>query len=258
MMGDLAFQFRSWMRPNWNRYFGARWNRSVYNEAMGSYRKGAYISLGEYLGSPINNAINIRREQDLSVMQTIGNIVQGYGTFLTNARVHWKELSLQDRQNAMRAVQNLANIVTVGGLLTLISALSGDGEDDEQTYAMALAIYELNAVFTETAEFVPVIGWAGTLTRTKQYTMASERVLFEWMKLAKLIGLYPLQDDYTRQYQQGIYKGQSKLFVSGMKNIPIVRQGHKFAYIPAYTSWYKLYNPFAGVTDMFKTKKEDK
>jgi len=245
ILGDLAFQFRSWMRPNWNRFFGVRFGKSTFNEGLRSFRKGAFISLGEFLASPIIYNYQAYKRNDIEGKQVFARILSDYKSFFSNVILHWRSMSLQDRQNAWRALANLLYLANIGLLLTFIGFL--DDDDEEQAYMTALLIYELNATFTDTSAFIPIVGWMGTLSRTKQYTMASERVIIDNIKMMWQLLSYPFASDKSKYYRSGMYKGKSRLGVSLMKNTPIVRQGHKFQYIPYYTKWYELHNPFTSL-----------
>lgn len=96
LIGDLAFQFRAWMRPNFIRYFGQRFGRSVYNEALGSYRKGAFISLYDFISSP---AKLDRTSEELTAGKALYTILGNYAKFFGNMRFAYSTLSLQEQQN---------------------------------------------------------------------------------------------------------------------------------------------------------------
>ena len=40
--GDLFMQFRKWIRPNLIRYFGRRFNKTIFNEMLGTWEVPVY------------------------------------------------------------------------------------------------------------------------------------------------------------------------------------------------------------------------
>ena len=242
--GDLAMQFRSWVRPNFARYSGKRWNRSTYSEALMGYQKGAYISLWDLVTTPIRANRSYTGEQR-TAMEAFVNILTDYAVFFKNAGVYYNRLSPHEKANIQRALTNFYGIILTSGALSLLGVVIDEDEDSVTNYAVALAIYELNMVHSEITQLVPIAGWHGFYTRSKQHPFASEKVIFDAYKLAQNLLTYPLQNEEARRYQRGIHSGRLRIEVQAEKLTPIYRQKDKFVNMQQYVSWYRLYNPFS-------------
>jgi len=240
LLGDMAMQFRAWIRPNFVRYFGQRWGRSVYNEALGSFRKGAWNSMQDFITSPFKMAKYNSRE--LTSKQAFVNIMKAYGEFFANLRFNYRAMNIQDRQNIRRNMGNFINIaMSIAGLL-LLNALSDDDEKDNP-YMLSFALYELNALYNEHTELLPGIGWYKSIIQAKQYLTPSERIVDDTFSILYTLTTYPFLNPEDRVFSNGMYNGEDKLKIAIMKNTPLFRQYHKMMYIPLYNNWYKAYNP---------------
>lgn len=242
---DLAFQFRSWVKPNWDRYMGKRWNRAVYSEGLGTYQKGIYTSFKDFLATPIR-ANKLYGESDMTQREVFGKILKDYKNFLLNARVYYRRLGSSEQANIRRMMAHMSMVLTTSLSLTLLGRLALRSEDEDQIIQnklLAFTIYELSMIHAEITQFVPVLGWYGFYQRSKQHPLAAEKVMADKARLVTSIMKYPFQDEDQRYYQQGPYKDRSRIEVQASKLAPIYRQKHKWENIGMYTGWYKLYNP---------------
>ena len=244
-VGDLALQFRSWVKPNWDRYMGKRWGRSVYSEALGTYQKGAYVSMYDFLTTPIR-ANKTYTGEERTQLEALSSIVGDYFSFFKNASVYYHTLPLHEQANIWRAATNFLGILITSASLALLGKLVSRGEDEDKvdSYALALFVYELNMIHSEITQFIPVAGWHGFYRRSKLHPLAAEKVLHDMAKLAQNTLAYPFQDDEQRYHQRGIYKDRLRIEVQASKLTPIYRQRDKFENLQSYVAWYKLYNPF--------------
>ena len=244
---DLAFQFRSWLKPNWDRYFGKRWGRSTYNEGLRTYQKGVYTSAYQFLTRPIRTN-KIYGKDDRTTLEALKNLLTHYADFFTNARYYYRILPEHEQANIWRATTNFIGMITTSFLLLALGKLAGDKDDERkaiENQLLALSIYELNMIHSEITQFVPGLGWHGFYQRSKQYPLAAEKVLVDMINLTNTLIKYPFQDDEDRRYQAGPYKGRTRLDVQSKRFIPIYRQIHKWEQLGMYTGWYKMYNPLS-------------
>ena len=156
---------------------------------------------------------------------------------------NYKNLPLQERQNIRRMGGNFINVMLAVTSILLLGAL-GDDDEKDNSYMYALALYELNAVYNEHTEFVPIVGWYKSIVQAKQYITPSERIIASNFSILYSLSTYMFIDDEDKTYSSGIYKYENKLKTASMKNTQVLRQIHKMQYIPAYNDWYKAYNPF--------------
>ncbi len=254
---DLALQFRSWVKPNWDRYMSKRGTglgfssknlgRSVYSEGLGTYQKGIYISMWDFLVTPIR-ANKIYGKNDRNTLEAFRAILSDYAHFFANAAVFYRQLPIHERANIKKAAVNFSAIIGTSLGLVVLGALAKGDDDDKrkniENKALALSIYQLNMLHSELTQFIPGAGWHGFYVRSKQYPLAAEKTFIDLWKLSTGIIKYPFQDDEARYYQTGAYKDRLRIEVLANKSMPIYRQVHKWQQLGMYTGWYKMYNPF--------------
>jgi polyhydroxyalkanoate synthesis regulator phasin len=248
--GQLASQFRNWIKPNWNKYFGIRWNRSVYDSSLGNYQKGAYISLFDFIANPIRNAYEMDTTTNISGIKAFHALYKGTTELIQHFKFYKDSMNLEERANCKRAVMNLIQVVLTSAALKIGSTMLGETDDEKKqtlkdNYAASVAMYELTMYYSEISQFVPGVGWYGTVAKTQQSIAAGQTVLQKGAKATLNLMFYPFQDDKDRIYQTGIYKGQDK-WLANLKTVtPIARQWDKMSNIASYMAWYKMYNPFS-------------
>lgn len=247
-IGEVLLQFRSWMRPNFNRYFGSRLFRTKFNEGLGTWQKGAYVSAWDFITIPIRDAMKPHnRTGKVSPVEAVTNMIRDYGKFLRNISIHFKNLAPYEQANIMRAVANLVQILGLSSLLYLLGSISDTEDGEKEMYALAFAIYELNMIHSEITQFTVPYGMAGMISRTKQYVAPSEKVFLDTYKMMQHLFAYPFRDEDAREYQAGVFRGRDKLSVAFQRNTPFIRQHYKAVNVPVFTDWYKLHNPFSSL-----------
>jgi hypothetical protein len=246
--GELALQFRSWMRPNWVRYFGARWGRAKFDEGLGVWQKGAYSSLFDFIGSPFkNNPLLFGRGNDTTAAQALKNLLTDSMELITNLKFHYNILPEHEKANIMRAITNALSVIGLSLSMMLIGRLATrDDEEDIDNIGLAMLIYQANATHAEITQFVPIYGWYGAVSRTVQSPFAAQKVLLDIYKVFQTAMEYPFMSPENRVYDRGVFEGKDVLGNRLARATPIVRQFHKFDNIKNYTNWYRLYNPFVG------------
>lgn len=246
MIGELAFQFRNWMRPNWNRYFGTRFGKQQFSESLGSYRKGTFISVYDFLTIPIKNQRTYRVIGEDDGKSAMINILSGYKDLLFNAKYYYNTLSLEDKANLKRAFANLGQLLTVSAAIAIASAMIGGDDDDKEekirnNFGLSLYMYELSGLQSDLAQFLPT-SWIPTLKKTKENTIAGETFISNIFTGLYNLASYPFLDEEDAIYQTGIYRGKSKVEVDFWTKTPILRQIYRFETLPSQTARIKAYS----------------
>ena len=169
---------------------------------------------------------------------------KGYIEFLQNYSYYYNNLPTHKRANINRALFSISSMAISTMLLYATYALVG-GDDDKKkldNFWVASTIYQLSAIQTELFETTP-FGWATFYLRSKRNIMASERSITDLAAFFYYTMLYPFQTDKQRNYQTGMYKGDSKAEIRLEKAIPLWRQIHNFEYLSATINYYHMYNP---------------
>lgn len=244
VLGQAALQFRKWMRPNWNRYYGPKFGRSQFSEGTQTEKKGAYTSWGQFIMRPSKgHSILKPSKEDETSWKAVRNLMNDYGKFVSQARVHYNLLSHVDKANVKRVNHQMLMIATMATLLTGLGALEDDDKPIDN-YSYALAIFQLNRLYTELIEFAPVYGWLSQANRTLQYPAASEKSMLDLAKFVQNMFMYPFRSDEERVFQNGRKYDRDKVWDSTIKNTPILNQIDKMANIEDYVSYYKMFRLF--------------
>ena len=244
LWGQALFQFRKWMVPTWNRWFGIRTGGSQWSERTGDWNKGIYTSAFEFLGSPKRrNPLGIlhRRGEGVTITKAFKNIIHDYLRFFATAKSQWQFLDEYEKSNIRKAAYQLAMITTVAVMLGILAGIKGD--DDEPGFAYSALVYELNSYYTELLSPVPVVGWYQNAKMFMDYPVASEKTLIDLWKLSYHTLSYPFADEESIYYQGGSNKGKMKLSHDVKALIPLYREIYKLENMPMYVNFYKMYNP---------------
>ena len=250
MIADLAFQFRSWMKPNWDRFMGKRWNRSTYSEGLGTYQKGAYISLKDFLFTPLRANRNYTGEER-TTLEAFSNLLTHTAYFLRNVKHHYRYLPDYEKAGITRTLVQMSAILMLSAAMAGLGMTRPEDEKEIENALIAFLIYEMNMIHSEHTQFIPPFGWHAFYRRTMYSPLAAEKVVTDMYKLVTGSLKYPFQDDEQRLYQAGPYVGRSRIGVLAGKSLPIYRQVHKQQQLGMYTGWYKLYNPHTWIFEAF-------
>lgn len=243
--GQMLLQFRKWIRPNWNRFYGARYGKSQWSEGLQTEKKGAYISWAQFLMRPTKGHNIIKPSpEDKTSWNAIKNIIHDYGQFVRNARLHYRSLSKTDRANIARVNAQMLTFAAMATLLAGLGALKDKDDDLSDNYAFSATVFQLNRLYLELTEFAPIVGWVSQLNRTLEYPAAGEKALLDIFKFLQNLFMYPFRDEEERKYQNGRKYGRDKLYDSLIQNAPIVSQIDKLANIEDYVAYYKMYRLF--------------
>lgn len=243
--GEMMLQYRKWMKPTWNRYFGVRFNKGIWNERTKSWQKGVYISAWDFITTPFkNNSLGITRKRpaDITMIQAMSNLLSDYRNFAANAAFMWNTLDAYEQANVKRAFYNFMEIVGLALLIMLTNAVADD--DKDKRVISSVMLYELSALYTDVAAFVPGPGWTGMIGRFWNNPSASTKYGTEMYKLGWELLKYPFIDDEDRYYKTGIKHGKLKVEELFKKNTPIVREYNKWNNMPSLVNFYHMYTPF--------------
>jgi hypothetical protein len=186
-VGRLAIMFRKFIVPGVNR----RFEKLKYNEEGEAWVEGYYRTTGRFLAQL---AKDIRK-----------------GQFLLASR--WKELSETEVANLMRMMTEAGYMVASATMAHVLTNLS---DDDDENWALAMAAYQANRLYTE----------------LRFYTSPTEglRIL-----KSPAAGVNTLQDmiqflefwTWNEEITRGRYSGMTKLHRNALKIIPTYKTIHK-------------------------------
>lgn len=242
--GKAASQFRKWMRPNWNRWYGKRFNRVLYHEGMRSFDANAAMSTFNFAFAPIIEARKLSKDERASV-----NLFKSMLNYAGNLKTMYRTLDPMERQAIRRFTFNImALMTTIAGAALLAGSADLDKwkkESKGNDIIYAFLMYQMSALGMELGEFTPIVGWKSILDRFVDSPMPLTRTLTDGLELlnyasgelGSLMGI-----PYESDYQSGPKKGWNKLQLQAMSMIPGVREVYSMLTLSSIVDFYKMYD----------------
>ena len=184
-IGRMVSMYRKWLMPAFNRRFAKKqtdfelqMETEGYYRAFGRFMKEIAIDIKEHQFSLYKNWNTLTKEEKTSVLRVFGDI-----TFML-------------------------------ALSVLISALSGD-DDDEDTWAMNMMIYQVNRLFTEYGAITPPFAMSEVF-KILESPAAGVNV---GQELYDLITMNPFKG--VEEIEKGKYKGMTRYEKSLIRTFPM-------------------------------------
>lgn len=242
-IGEAAMQFRKWMKPNWNRFYGKRFNRTIWNESSGTWQKGSAISMWELFVKPIIEYNSLDSEGKAST-----NLFKSILRYYSNIGLMYRSSSQIDKINIRRFSYNLSAFM---GVIAMTMFLGGAGDDwknesEANKLLYGLLMYELSSLTLELYEFAPLIGWKSIIDRfvdspapiIKTITDVGKLVSFASGELLSLVGV-----PTNTRFERGTKKGFNKLFYQTMSMAPGVKEVFSMQRLLDIVDYYKMNDP---------------
>lgn len=186
-IGRMAFLYRKWMKPNFNK----RFNSARYNFDLGEWTEGYYRTSGRFL---LNLAKDIRHLQ-------------------FHLAAHWGELTKTEKANIRRALTEMVHFL----VLTVFLGLKEWDDDEDRPWASKMAEYQAYRLYTELGVMVPGKPMFTEGFKILQQPAAGISIMQNSLNLLDVIN--PLA--YMDEIESGRYKGHSRAYRSFMKS-PLV------------------------------------
>lgn len=181
-LGRLAFMFRRWMVPHYER----RFRKLRYDTQLGQWREGYYI--------------------------TAGRFIYQLGKELTQGKVRtsllWNSLTSHEKANLRRALTEILTFTAIIGLLSI------KGIEDKDTWAKRMMYYHLLRMKREVGASMPTPWMFQDLANILRSPVPAMRT---FDIITDTISFWELWEDIER----GKYKGHSVYYRNFIKNIPI-------------------------------------
>ena len=181
VVGKLAFLYRNWMVPSFNRRFLV----SNYDVLMGEESEGYYRTAGRVLW-------NIMSELRAG---NIANIISDSSKTLTDT----------EKSNLKRAITEVVQYVL---LIIGYNTLSGAWDDEDKSWIQNFVLYELRRLQTEVGVLIPgpqIITEANNILKSP---IPSSRTIEKTINLLKL--MYP--SSYMTEIESGRYEGHTRAY----------------------------------------------
>jgi hypothetical protein len=186
-LGRLAIMFRKYLRPNLNR----RFKKMQYNYEGDVWTEGYYVTTGRFMKSLM---------LDLKDMQF-------------NITAHWDSLHGTEKANLKRTLGDVAYLMATFALITVLSGVSGDDDDD---WTMNMMAYQANRLFTEIGALTPSPLFISEGLKIVKSPMAAVTSAQDIIKFMQFWG-------WSDEIEYGRYRGQSKFKRDGLRLIKILK-----------------------------------
>lgn len=213
--------------------------RGHYNETRGSIDKGMIWSIWDFLKL---NVDKIKVEQGLTdanigAVQSLQMLLSNSMAFLMNMRDTWRFTTDYDRANIKRNLGDLTG-VTLAVLGALLLIMTGDDDDDSIAYNLAL--YEFDRLASEAFLYNPV-GLVNEGKKLMSTPIAAQSVITDGMSaIGNIAGIIMQGEDFDPYYHSGRFAGEHKLSVYIQRRIPIWNGIRGIVDIPDNNHYYKV------------------
>ena len=245
--GSLVMQYHKHMYPGVLK----RWRRQgSFNEERGTIEKGSYTALWDFLSLPFTNPKFIAEtgmnEANAEAMHGIQNIFKDIVDFATNISLNWNLLPQHERDNIARNLGDLMGIVSA--LFVAIALRMFGDDDDEDSIAYNLALYEADRLSSESFQFNP-FGMISEGKKLWSTPIAAQSGVQDLIQSIGILSHILIEgDEFDPYYHSGRYAGEHKLSVYIQRRIPVWRNIKTgFIDITESNSYYKMGQNMLGI-----------
>lgn len=237
--GSLIMQFKKHVYPG----IMKRWRTAgYYNEIRGSFEKGSYISVLDFLGTEFKDfktKMNTKKEDGSSTaLAAIQTLIKCVYDTATNFKFNYDLLPKWERNNINRALADLCS--TMAALLTTfaIYALADDDDLEESTFLNS-TLYLADRLYGESRMYTPM-GMIPEIKTQWSQPVAGKGVIEDLIDACSFTVQWLFNPDYDPIYRSGTYKGENKVKVKVLKNIPAVRTVQRIKTINRSNKYYRI------------------
>ena len=245
-IGSLIMQYHKHIYPGILKRFR---KEGMYNEQRGTIEKGSYVSLIEFLKTPIDEwkrkgALN---DGEATALTGIQNLFKEIIDFVTNAGTHWALLPDYEKANIRRNLGDLYG-VSMALFATMLLKLGWDDDDEEDNILYNLALYEADRLASESFQFNP-LGMISEAKKLWSTPIAAQSGFEDLIQSISLISKMLIEgDEFDPYYHTGQYAGEHKLSVYVQRRIPIWRNIKSgFIDINDSNKYYKMGDNMLGI-----------
>lgn len=242
--GETLSQFRKWMRPNWNRWYGQRFNRTIWNESLNTWTKGAAISMWDLAFRPFQEYRMLDKDESASV-----NLFKSFIRYWMQIGTMYRTMDNIDKRNIRKFMFNFSAFLTT--IFAAMFAASGldDWKKKSKTNELVYGflMYQISSMSMELSEFTPILGWKSIFDRFVDSPAPSLKTLTDFSKLlgygigeaGTMFGI-----PYESTFQSGPKRGLNKFNNQFMSLIPLAREVHSLRNISSIVDYYEMNNVF--------------
>ena len=189
--------------------------------------KELYKNREAYLDNQVTVGGWVRSIRD---SKTFGFIVVNDGSFFETLQVVYHD-----------SMDNFAEIskLNVGAAIIGAIAITGMGDDDDESIMYNLMLYHADRLASEAASFTPFGAYAEG-KKLWSSPVAIGQTINDLIGTTAMAARFLIEEDFTEEYTTGRYKGMNKFEIMAVRNIPVVRSINRVLDLPNNNSYYKL------------------
>ena len=245
MVGQMAMQFRRWMRPGWNKRFGTRGGifsaEEFWNERRDENDMGTYEALWKFVKTPFrkNSTVNWSSEEQRTAYTAAQAILKDYLRMIVNTNVYWNTLTEEQKRKAISAITELGLLGIVTALSMLLVGFRDDDDKLKHNKFYNFILYQLSASTTELATYTPIYGWFNETGKILQNPTAVYGLGINMWRFTKAALMYPFIAEEDRYFKGGVNHDKLKVTAYAGRFIPGVNMYLRWANLDNQTKAYR-------------------
>ncbi len=251
--GGLVMQYHKHIYPGIMKRYRGLFNREFYSEFRDSIEKGSYVSMYQLLTKElreVKNKVTSKKDKDaITTLDYVNETLHALVSTVTNLFFNYRMMSRYDQINVRRSLSDLLGATSA--MLLAIALFAGTDDDDlKENNTLATVLYLSDRFRSESIMYTPygmyVEGktlWSSPIAMTNSIEDVT-KIAFTTMAIL-------FDEDYNPYYTTGQYKGQHKVFVAAMRNVPVYRVYNRMTHMNKNNKYYRLGD--VGVTKRART-----
>lgn len=237
----------------WNGILKHFRNRTYYNETLGTYGRGMYVSFAHLASKEYKRKFNEiaerRNNGELNGTDVIiayaTSIVTGLFSTAMNLKFNYGIMNETDRANVRRVASEL--MMTAYAFIGYIIA-GAILEDDDDNLLANWGLYTFDRWSSETNMYN--IGLFGEIRKFTRNPMAVNTSINEMLAAGNyILDMVTLGKDFDPIYKNGPYAGENKIWRYIERQVPIYRSIDRLMGLDKNNRYYKLGENFNGLVN---------
>lgn len=241
VIGRFVTAFRKFVKPGWDKRFGAKFMQSYWSESRGSYDVPMYKSTLNYIGDVWrgnNNTLDL--EDGDKITKFMSRLLPDFANFGRNAKLYWHTLDDIDKANVRKTVAEMGYLALTVLVAGLGKGLAKNMNNPVAKYATQLALYQNDNLFSDLLFYTP-LGLTNEGKKILDSPAAVGTAITDTYKFLRDSIEYPLEDDKSRLYKTGIYNNELKVKVDAIRLIPGYNKWLHLQHMAQYNKYYMLF-----------------
>lgn len=251
--GGLVMQYHKHIYPGIMKRYRGLFNREFYSEFRDSIEKGSYVSLYQLLTKElreVKNKVTSKKDKDaITTLDYVNETLHALVSTVTNLFFNYRMMSVYDQINVRRSLSDMLGATSA--MLLAIALFAGTDDDDlKENNTLATALYLSDRFRSESIMYTPYGMYVEGKTLWSS-PIAMTNSIEDVTKIAITTMSILFDEDYNPYYTTGQYKGQHKVFVAAMRNVPVYRVYNRMTHMNKNNKYYRLGD--VGITKRART-----